>query len=55
LAEPNETVETKTLERTEDEVLRKEEKKKKARLRTRGPYRKASTKNLPISDSDKSE
>jgi len=34
-------------EEAEDEALNKEEKKKKARLRTRGPYRKASTKSLP--------
>jgi len=31
-------------EETEDEVLKKIEKRKKARLRTRGPYRKA---NVP--------
>ena len=31
-------------EETEDEVLKKVEKRKKARLRTRGPYRKA---NVP--------
>ncbi len=28
-------------DQTEDENIRKEEKRKKARLRTRGPYRKA--------------
>ena len=34
-------------EEMEDEAIRRVRKKKKARLRTRGPYRKASTKNLP--------
>jgi len=33
--------EIKTLEATEDATLKKEEKTKKARLRRRGPYRKA--------------
>ena len=41
------------LEEVEDESLRKREKKKKARLRTRGPYRKASTKNLPDNGSNR--
>jgi hypothetical protein len=34
-------------EEIEDEARRRVVKKKKARLRKRGPYRKASTKNLP--------
>ncbi len=34
-------------EETEDEALKNLDEKRKARLRTRGPYRKASTKNLP--------
>jgi hypothetical protein len=38
-------------EEIEDKVLIKVGKKKKARLRTRGPYRQASTKNLPVEKS----
>ncbi len=38
--------ETNEIETKEDKSLKKAEKRKKARLRTRGPYRKASTKNL---------
>ncbi len=34
-------------ERIEDYAVRKVEMKKKARQRTRGPYRQASIKNLP--------
>jgi hypothetical protein len=34
-------------EKVEDELLENVDEKKKARLGTRGPYRKASTKNLP--------
>ncbi len=41
LAESQETGGTETSEQTEDTSLNKEEKKKKARLRKRGPYRKA--------------
>jgi hypothetical protein len=39
--ESRESVETKTSEETEDATLKEEEKVKKARLRRRGPYRKA--------------
>ncbi|HVP16222.1 MAG TPA: hypothetical protein VMT42_02530 [candidate division Zixibacteria bacterium] len=35
------SVETKASEEIEDSSLKEEEKRKKARLRTRGPYRKA--------------
>ncbi len=38
-------------EETEDEALKNLDDKRKARLRTRGPYRKASTKNLPAEKS----
>jgi hypothetical protein len=42
LTQPNEPPDQETLEdKEEDEDLKKEEKKTKARLRTRGPYRKA--------------
>lgn len=39
-------------EEIEDEAMKKAGKKKKARLRTRGPYRQASTKNLPEKPSE---
>jgi len=41
LAESEESVEMNTSEETEDVSLKEEEKRKKARLRRRGPYRKA--------------
>jgi hypothetical protein len=41
LAESRKPVDTNTSEEAEDTTLKKEEKKKKARLRRRGPYRKA--------------
>jgi hypothetical protein len=41
LAESAKPVETGTSEGSEDAALKEEEKRKKARLRTRGPYRKA--------------
>jgi hypothetical protein len=41
LAESEESVEAKASEETEDATLKEEEKRKKARLRTCGPYRKA--------------
>jgi hypothetical protein len=47
LTESKEPGKTIAPEEAEDEVFNKEEKKKKARLRTRGPYRKASARNLP--------
>jgi hypothetical protein len=39
-------------EEIEDEAMRKVGRKKKSRLRTRGPYRQASTKNLPDASSN---
>jgi len=39
--ESNGSSEEKMTEQVEDENLKKKDKKKKARLRTRGPYRKA--------------
>ena len=47
MTESNEPVEKEASEEAEDATLKREEKRKKARLRTRGPYRKASTKSLP--------
>jgi hypothetical protein len=44
----NESDKTDTPEEMEDKALKNVGKKKKARLRTRGPYRQASTKNLPL-------
>ena len=41
LAESGKSVETGTSEKAEDVALKEEEKRKKARLRRRGPYRKA--------------
>jgi hypothetical protein len=41
LVESRESVDTSTSEEVEDTTLKKEEKRKKARLRRRGPYRKA--------------
>jgi len=41
LAESGESAEMNTSEETEDVTLKEEEKRKKARLRRRGPYRKA--------------
>jgi hypothetical protein len=41
LAESGKSVETGTSEGAEDAALKEEEKRKKARLRRRGPYRKA--------------
>jgi hypothetical protein len=41
LAESRKSVDTSTSEEVEDTTLKKEEKKRKARLRSRGPYRKA--------------
>jgi hypothetical protein len=52
LTESNEPVEKEVPEEAEDETLKKKEKRKKARLRTRGPYRKASTKSLPDASSN---
>lgn len=43
MAEPEETVKASAPEEIESETVKKEEKRKKARLRTRGPYRKAHT------------
>ncbi len=39
--EPDRSLGEQKEDKEEDEVLHKEEKRKKARLRTRGPYRKA--------------
>ncbi len=44
---PNKSDDSNKPEATEDEALKNLDEKRKARLRTRGPYRKASTKNLP--------
>jgi hypothetical protein len=41
IADSSESVKTNSQEGVEDKALGKEEKKKKARLRTRGPYRKS--------------
>jgi uncharacterized membrane-anchored protein len=41
LAEDNEEKTVNEVEEVQDETLEKEEEKKKARLRKRGPYRKA--------------
>jgi len=41
LAKPNETSNAGGAEKIESESLKREEKRKKARLRRRGPYRKA--------------
>jgi len=41
LAKPNETNNIGRAEKIENETLKREEKRKKARLRRRGPYRKA--------------
>jgi hypothetical protein len=41
LSEPKERVKADVTEEKEDSTLNREEKKKKARLRRRGPYRKA--------------
>jgi hypothetical protein len=41
LAESGRSVDTNTSEEKEDVTLKEEEKRKKARLRRRGPYRKA--------------
>lgn len=52
MTQSNGFVETEASEEAEDEALNKEEKREKARLRTRGPYRKASTRNLPDANSN---
>jgi hypothetical protein len=49
----NKSDETNKLEEIEDEALVNLEKRKKARLRTRGPYRKTSTNNLPDNGSNR--
>jgi hypothetical protein len=41
LEEPEESVKTNASEETEDANLKEQEKRRKARLRRRGPYRKA--------------
>ena len=41
MAKTNEMDKTSGSEKIEDKIVRNEEKKKKSRLRTRGPYRKA--------------
>jgi hypothetical protein len=41
LAEPDETVKASAPEEIENGAVKKEKKRKKARLRRRGPYRKA--------------
>ena len=41
MAESGKPADTNTSEEVEDATLKKEEKRKKARLRTHGPYRKA--------------
>jgi hypothetical protein len=41
ILESDEATETNTQEQAEDKALKVEEKRKKARRRTRGPYRKA--------------
>jgi hypothetical protein len=41
LAKPNETSNAGEAEKIESDSLKREEKRKKARLRRRGPYRKA--------------
>ncbi len=48
---PKKSDKSNTPEETEDEALKNLDGKRKARLRTRGPYRKASTKILPAEKS----